>query len=386
MISDVVVVGAGPAGSYLGYLLARRGVSVTILDKASFPRDKVCGGGISPKTIALLDFDIGPAVDRRITGALLTFRNRDTIAADLPERLSGATVLRSAFDELILQRAREAGARFEAGAAFLSASTSTGRVTACTTSGDFHARYLVGADGVFSTVRTACFGRGLVRYAPAVEALVYLDADARERIGRRVLFDLGGMPGGYGWIFPKADHLNVGVFSVDPRRSIKADLDRFMSRFRVLDRPRQTLRLGFSIPLRNTRNEYQRGRVLLVGDAAGCAESVYGEGIYFALKSAVLAARGLLEALAGGSETGYQALVQNELAPELAYSRLNARLFFSWQSMAYHAMARSPRVNAYFSGLITGEVGHRACFYKTILTSPSWLLAPKLRPLEATTL
>jgi geranylgeranyl reductase family protein len=385
MTSDVVVVGAGPAGSYLGYLLARRGVSVTILDKAHFPREKVCGGGISPKTMALLDFDIGPSVDRRISGAFLTFRNRHALTRDLPERLSGATVVRAAFDELILRRAREAGARFEPGTAFVSATQSPGGVTVRTSAGDYEARFLVGADGVFSTVRTACFGRGLVRYAPAVEALVYLDDRTRERIGNRVLFDLGGVPGGYGWIFPKADHLNVGVFSIDSRRTINADLDGFMGLYRVLDKPRQVRRLGFSIPLRNARNEYQRGRVLLVGDAAGCAESVYGEGIYFALLSAVLAARGLMDGLAGG-ETRYQNLVQQELARELAYSRLNARLFYSWQSIAYHAMARSPRVNAYFAGLITGEIGHRACFYKTLLAAPSWLLAPRLRTEPATVL
>ena len=69
-----------------------------------------------------------------------------------------------------------------------------------------------------------------------------------------VLFDFGGMPRGYGWIFPKKDHLNVGVFSS------------------------RVTRLGFSIPIRNRRHEFERNHVLLVGDAAGFAESFHGEG------------------------------------------------------------------------------------------------------------
>ena len=74
---DAIVVGAGPAGSYLGYLLARTGRRVAILDEQGFPRDKVCGGGLSRKAIALLDIDISRVVHRWITGAFLTFQNRN---------------------------------------------------------------------------------------------------------------------------------------------------------------------------------------------------------------------------------------------------------------------------------------------------------------------
>jgi flavin-dependent dehydrogenase len=79
--SDVLIVGAGSAGSFLAYLLARRGFTVTIIDKATFPRDKVCGGGLSNKTLELLpfDFDISPVVQQRVTGAFLTYQNRATV-------------------------------------------------------------------------------------------------------------------------------------------------------------------------------------------------------------------------------------------------------------------------------------------------------------------
>ena len=71
MIYDVLIVGAGPSGGYLGYILSKQGVKVKIIDKENFPRDKVCGGGISNKTVELLDFDISSIVQKKIIGAVI---------------------------------------------------------------------------------------------------------------------------------------------------------------------------------------------------------------------------------------------------------------------------------------------------------------------------
>ncbi len=108
---DVLIVGAGPAGGFLGYLLARGGFKVKIIDKAKFPRDKVCGGGISNKTVELLPFDISPVTQHRVMGAFLTYQNRDTVVKDLNER-GGAAVLRSEFDDFLLQKAIGAAPSF----------------------------------------------------------------------------------------------------------------------------------------------------------------------------------------------------------------------------------------------------------------------------------
>jgi len=377
MTSDVFIVGAGPAGAYLAYLLAKQNVDVVVADKASFPRAKVCGGGLSRKTTALLDFDIEPVIQRHIRGAWLTYQNRDTIEAEL-DPPSGCSVLRSEFDNLILQQAISRGARFLPRCSFESAERDKDAIRIQTSAGEMSARYLVGADGVFSAVRKAFFPRDLVSYAPAIEVLIAVGKQTMADFDDRMVFDFGGMPRGYGWIFPKKDHLNVGVYSMFPRRSIRDDLKRFMSRYETLRAHDDVKILGHSIPTQNRAGIYATDRVLLLGDAAGFAESFYGEGIYFALKSAVLAAESFAQTRGRHVEREYSARIQRDLAPDLFYSDLNARLFYSSQRFGFYRMVRSKRCNYYFGELIGGRVSYRECFYKTLATLPYWMLSKRI--------
>jgi len=381
MTSDVFIVGAGPAGAYLAYLLAKQNVDVVVADKASFPRTKVCGGGLSRKTTALLDFDIEPVIQRHIRGAWLTYQNRDTIEAEL-DPPSGCSVLRSEFDNLILQQAISRGARFLPRCSFESAERDNDAIRIQTSAGEMSARYLVGADGVFSAVRKAFFPRDLVSYAPAIEVLIAVGKQTMADFDDRMVFDFGGMPRGYGWIFPKKDHLNVGVYSMFPRRSIRDDLKRFMSRYETLRAHDDVKILGHSIPTQNRAGIYATDRVLLLGDAAGFAESFYGEGIYFALKSAVLAAESFARTRGRRVEREYSARIQSDLAPDLFYSDLNARLFYSSQRFGFYRMVRSKRCNYYFAELIGGRVSYRECFYKTLATLPYWMLSKRIPPSE----
>ena len=374
MTYDVCIVGAGPSGAYAACLMAKQGMRVLLCDRSGFPREKTCGGGISQKTLDLLQFDVSPVVERRLRGAWLTYRNRDTVVKDLGSR-SGVAVLRSRFDGLIVAKAREAGVEFRPSCSFESARRDGDGIELTTSGGTFRARYLVGADGAFSRVRTAFFGRGVVTYAPAVEAWIYVPHSVIDSYEDRVLFDFGGMPGGYGWIFPKADHLNVGVFSIFGSADINADLRRFIGLYRSLGTYGAIEYRGHAIPLRNRKGWYEDGNVLLVGDAAGFAESFYGEGIYFGLRSAVIAAAAIRESFDRPRQRVYTEMLEKDLVTDLRYSRLNARLFFSFQKFGFYRMVRRAQVNRLFAGLISGEVGHRECFFKTLATLPWWLTA-----------
>lgn len=378
---DVGVIGAGPGGAFLAYLLARRGVRVLVIDKEVFPRDKVCGGGISNKTIQLLPFSIEPVVQKRITGAYLTYRNRDTIYRHLDDG-DGAAVLRSEFDNFLIERAVEAGAIFLPGVSLLGIERVGALIHISTSGGEFKARYLVGADGAASTVRAQIFGKEIVSLAPAVEALVSVRPEDASQVGDRMVFDFGGMPRGYGWIFPKKDHLNVGVFSMYPVKSIKRCLADFMSNYRILKSPLSIRYKGYVIPLSNDRGIYESNNCFLIGDAAGFAESFYGEGIYFALKSAALLDEALATSFDRPGDRAYSQLVARHLSSELKYSTLNAKLFYPIQRFGFYHMVRNIHVNNYFAGLINGNVTHRQCFYKTILTSPYWLFSRRFQPAD----
>ena len=376
---DVVVIGAGPSGAYAAYLIARQGGRVLLCDRAAFPREKTCGGGISQKTLDLLDFDISSVVERRLRGAYLTYTNRDTVVKDLGTR-SGVAVLRSLFDGLIIEKARAEGAEFRPSCSFETGRRAGDALEVNTSCGTFRTKLLIGADGVFSRVRSVFFGKDLVAYAPAVEAWIYVPGSVIDMFEDRVVFDFGGMPRGYGWIFPKRDHLNVGVYSIFGSTDINAALRRFIGLYVSLAKYDSIEFRGHAIPLKNRKGQYQDGNVWLVGDAAGFAESFYGEGIYFGLKSAVLAGKAIRESFDHPGRRSYTDFLEKELVDDLRYSELNARLFFSFQKFGFYRMVCHKFVNHLFAELITGGVGHRECFYKTLSTLPYWLASGNSLP------
>lgn len=380
---DAIVVGAGPAGSHAAALLARHGMRVALLDRATFPRDKTCGGGLSQKTLGVLGGLPEAVIQRQFSGAWVTWTNQAAVVKDL-RGPSACTVLRSDFDAWLLTRARDAGACFFGATAVTDVSVRQGMATAHTRDTAFEAPVLLAADGVASVVRNKVFGRDAVRYAPAIEALIPASPAEIERIGARVVFDLGGMPRGYGWVFPKRDHLNVGVYSPFAGTGIRAHLDAFL-RSHGLQRAQAPRTCGYAIPVRNRLGEYEKGPVLLLGDAAGLADAVWGEGIYFALRSAQLAAQSLGDADAAPRAGCYSALLKDELEGELRWSRRLAGVLYGSGRHAFHTLARNRVASDWFAGVITGEVSYRGCFLRTVLGAPRWMLAhrhPVERPLD----
>lgn len=374
--ADVLIVGAGPAGSHLAYLLAEQGMQVIIIDKQAFPRAKTCGGGLSRKAMDLLGFDLGPAMHRAIGAAILNYRNRDAIIKAI-EPMAACTVVRSEFDTLLLNRACAKGARFLAETAFVDATESADAVSVTTTSGVLRCRLLLAADGAASTVRNKLFGRDLVAYVPALEAMVWPAEGMLERFGARALFDFDGMPRGYGWIFPKRDHFNVGVYSPFGGTALRRHLDRFSAAYASLRQPLRVEYQGYIIPLENRRKLFQRGRVWLLGDAAGLAEALFGEGIYFALKSATIAARAIAADGLRANSGLYSRLLRRELLPELRAAAWMARLIYRFPKLAFSHLALNEHVNHDFAGLISGQMGYRRCLFKTAVGFPRWLRPSK---------
>lgn len=218
------------------------------------------------------------------------------------------------------------------------------------------------------------FGKQFVNYVPALEAMVPIDTAGGKHFERRAVFDFGAMPRGYGWVFPKRDHLNVGVYSPYRGGRLRECLAALIARQTGLHPSSKMKYTGFPIPLRNILKLFQYDRVWLLGDAAGFADGLFGEGIYFALKSAALAAQALQEAGLAPNSSRYTALVKQKLLPELRASQLMGRALFSFPEFSFSHLVCNPRINDYFAGLISGEVGYRECLLKTLVGAPDWLL------------
>ena len=291
---DVIVVGAGPAGSTTAYRLARAGARVCLLDRARFPRDKPCGGGLTLRAVRELPFSVDPVVEDRVDTLELGLR----YGRRWSSRAEGPLVLmtqRRRLDAFLAERAAAAGAEFRDGVKV----TEVDPAGAVTVGGErLEAEVVVGADGA-NGVTARSLGPQALELGVALEGNVGYSHVSRERFGGRAVVELGVVPGGYAWVFPKGDHVNVGVGgwqSEGPR--LRERLSELCAAFEIDEANVRDLR-GHRLPMRGASRRPVQSRVLLVGDAAGLVDPLSGDGMYEAFVSGRLAAEATLELLHG---------------------------------------------------------------------------------------
>jgi geranylgeranyl reductase family protein len=299
---DVLVVGGGPAGSTTAYRLAEAGVRVLLVDKATFPRDKPCGGGLTVRAVRQCPVDPSPVVEAEVDLLELRFRYGDAVERRAAEPVIRMTQRRR-LDAFLLDAARERGVEVREG--------TTIDVT------DAPADVVIGADGANgTTARAFGLGEGIV-HGVAYEGNVPYGAVSKERYGRRAVVELGDIPGGYGWVFAKGDHVNVGVGawqSEGPR--IREHLAR-VCRAHNLDPSQLESVRGHRLPLRRPGVRLAGERALLVGDAGGLIDPVSGDGMYECFVSSKLATAAVLDLLGGRASSlePYEAAVEAALMP-----------------------------------------------------------------------
>ena len=351
---DVVIVGAGPAGSTLGYELARRGISALILEKERLPRNKTCAGGVTFRAHALLDFDIGPVTQRVAYGMKISYQLGDFCVKKYRDPLAHL-VMRRDFDYLLVKKAQDAGATVIDGTRAEQISASAGQVEVLTKEDTFRAKIAVGADGANSIVASKM---GLMKDAQrelALEAEVSVSQGKIDELGSLISVDLGRIPGGYGWVFPKKSHVSAGVTGpARLSRGFKPYLDRILQQFGEYDIVDFS---GHVMPMRRRGSSIQRGNVLLVGDAAGLIHPLSGEGIFYAVKSAKLAAPVIDNVLKSKATdfTSYQRVVDSELMPGLELGRILLKIYTGCPHLCYTMIKRSDRFWSYGCWALMGS-------------------------------
>ena len=365
MADDVIVVGAGPGGSAAAAFLARAGVKVRILDRADFPRDKVCGDGLTPQAIYWLD-KLGCADEvMAVTNACISdcdlFINgrhllrggfpKDTIYPDFAILLD-----RRRFDHILLENAVRHGARFVAGHVVrgIERERDGVRVICDTRSGQktYDAQIVIGADGVASAVSRA-IGNSLKAGVMALSLRAYYRDVESDGAQISVYFDRDYFPG-YGWIFvDNGGFANVGLgYAVDKRfplpGKLRDDFHRFLGR-ELGGMLAKAARCG---PVSGGSAAFYRpksivaDRVMLVGDAANQTDPLNGGGIHKAMESAYFAAEAAVAAFEVGDFS--------EAALRRYEQRWSANFGLDWETAElFLTIAKNPHLRDFCLFLLT---------------------------------
>jgi menaquinone-9 beta-reductase len=297
---EVLIVGGGPAGSSCARRLREAGLDTITLDKSTFPRDKVCGGWITPAVVQELEIDLAEYARGRVLQPITGFRTGRVGGAAVDTgygRIISYGIRRFEFDDYLLRRC---GARLILGTPFKTVERSG---DSWIVNGAIRARLLIGAGGHFCPVARFLGAKGPEETAVAAQEVEFeMSPQQRDSCAiRGEALELYFCPDmkGYGWCFRKGNFLNIGLGRLDAHL-LPAHVADFLRWLKESDK------VAFDLPasmrghayliFRETKRQIVGDGVLLIGDAAGLAYSQSGEGIRPAIESGLLAAKAILAA------------------------------------------------------------------------------------------
>lgn len=292
---DVVIIGGGPSGTAAGHILLENGINCCIIDKAKFPRKKLCGGLITQKTIEILN---SLKLSQNIQDYYNTSTNevkmyyKDNLAMDIKTKIPYCFTDRIIFDNLLVESFKSKGGKLFDGLNIENIDLDSKEII-ITNKGIFKFKFIIGADGANSITRKFIDDK----YKPngfCLETNIPRDEFEHSNIAE-IYF--GIIKNGYGWIFPKKEHITVGIGGVFTKNiDYKKSFYEFL-KIKQIKYDKLNIK-GHFVPFGKYINKpIYDGKLLLVGDAAGLVDPIHGEGLYFSILSGKFAAETIVKSV-----------------------------------------------------------------------------------------
>ncbi len=375
---DVIVVGAGPAGSTAAREIASRGARVLLVDRAKFPRDKPCGGAVTFRTAALLPFSLDPVIEDVVHNARLQFRNGKEVVHRNERPLTYMTQ-RSRLDHFLVEQAQNVGVEFRDDQQVkVVKQLKNGNFEVNINSDKHLCQVLIGADGANGIVRQNLGYEAPLDGAVALEGNIQCSPQHNPFRGE-IALHFGDMAGGYGWIFPKYDRINLGVggWQEQVGPTLRTRLNELCVRYGFAPSDLQELR-GHHLPLTRPGAIVAKGGSAVIGDAAGLIDPLSGEGIHGAIASGVAIAAPVENYLNRkvDSLVGYQTKVTRELIPDLEASRSLMEIFHASPRPFVWLLQHSDQFWNRAADLVRGEIS-----YQTVVRHFGPIVSASLGPI-----
>lgn len=328
---DVAVIGSGPSGASAAFHLAQKGLKTVIIEKEILPRYKTCGGGFVFRGRKAMSFDISSVVEREFCSVDILFDTKKLHFKTERKEPIISMIMRDSFDHLIVQEAEKLGVTLLQNHKVESISMGD-YAQIMTSQGVVEARFVIAADGALSPVAKMAGWVETRMMCPALEYEIKVPEADFERLSTSARFDIDAVPYGYGWSFPKKNHLSVGVgcfMKNNEKINLKAYYQDYLKTIGIHEVLEEQAH-GFIIPISPRTDGFVKGNVFLIGDAAGFADPVTAEGISNAILSGVLVAEAIAASDMNIEKASilYHEKLNEKLVPELQTGVTLAKIFY----------------------------------------------------------
>jgi geranylgeranyl reductase family protein len=354
---DCIIVGAGPAGGSAAYHLAKAGRSVLILEKASLPRYKPCGGGVSPSIAQWFDFDFSPAISCEVDTLRYTWNLEDPVDVKLENLQPIWMVRRDVFDHFLVQQAQKQGAELRDNTEVTGIEFKVDRWQVNTNNGSVEGKYLIAADGAKGNMaKWLGFKDRKRRLAGALEV-----ETPAVNVDRVIHFEFGMIKNGYIWNFPKQEGYSIGVgtFRGGESQDFKKILDAYgQGAFNVDVKNYQ--QYGHPLCLWDGDQKLHTQNAVLAGEAACIVDPMTAEGIRPSIFSGVKAAAAIHEALNGTTNAleQYTEVMATEWGADMKWAQRLAGAFYQFPKVGYKAGIKRPSASIAMARILAGELSY----------------------------